>query len=122
MGSANLKIAELYLLKGAYDKSLAYLLEALKFFEKTGMEQEIAYCCEVTGRIYMATDNPQLAVDYYEKAVNINNKPQPHTGGRPHLYPDGFSIRKHGQHRQGIIAFPGFLYDYRQPGSGCRKK
>jgi signal transduction histidine kinase len=72
MGTANLKIAELYWFKGIYDKSLAYVLEALKLFEKTGMEKETAYGCEVAGKIYKVTDNPLQAVDYYKKALDIN--------------------------------------------------
>jgi len=72
MGTANLKIAELYWLKGVYDKSLAYVLEALKLFEKTGMDKETAYGCEVAGKIYRATNNLQQAVAYYKKSLAIN--------------------------------------------------
>ena len=74
IGTTNLQIGELYLLKGVYDKSLAFLLEALKQFEKTGMEKEMAYCCEVVGKIYGAVNNPQQAVEYYIKALTINKK------------------------------------------------
>ncbi len=72
MGLANLKIAELYWMKGVYDKSLAYVLEALNQFEKTGMEKEAAYGCEIAGKIYKVTNNPLQAVGYYKKALDIN--------------------------------------------------
>jgi len=74
IATAKLRVAELYLLKGVYDKSLSLLLEALDQFEQTGMEKESAYCCEVIGKIYTATGDPQQAVSYHGKAVSINNK------------------------------------------------
>jgi signal transduction histidine kinase len=74
IGTVNLKIAELYLYKGVYDKSLAFLLEALKLFEKTGWEKEIAYCCEIIGKVYKAINNPQKAAEYYNKAITTNLK------------------------------------------------
>src|SRR4030042_3415690 len=74
MATAKVRVAELYLLKGVYDKSLALLLEALDQFEQTGMEKETAYCCEVIGKIYTATGNPQQPVPSHGKAVTINKK------------------------------------------------
>jgi signal transduction histidine kinase len=71
---AKLRVAELYLLKGVYDKSLALLLEALGQFEQAGMEKETAYCCEVIGKIYTATGSPRQALSYHSKAVSINKK------------------------------------------------
>jgi signal transduction histidine kinase len=74
IATAKMRVAELYLLKGVYDKSLALLLEALDQFEQTGMEKETAYCCEVIGKIYTATGNPQQAIPYHSKAAFINKK------------------------------------------------
>jgi len=74
MGRANLKTAELYLLKGLYDKSLAFVLNACRQFEKTGQEDDIAYCCEILGKIYSAIDEPGRAVEYYNKAVDFYKK------------------------------------------------
>jgi hypothetical protein len=72
IATAKVRVAELYLLKGVYDKSLALLLEALDQFEQAGMEKETAYCCEVIGKIYTATGSPQQAVPYHSKSVLIN--------------------------------------------------
>ncbi|MBN1414121.1 MAG: tetratricopeptide repeat-containing sensor histidine kinase [Bacteroidales bacterium] len=72
VGTINLKIAELYLLKGIYDKSMAFLLEALKQFQNSGLEKEEAFCYEVMGSLYNATDNPQQAIAFFNKAITIN--------------------------------------------------
>jgi signal transduction histidine kinase len=74
IGVSNLKIAEVYLLKGAYDKSLGFLLEALKQFEKTGSMKEIAYCSEVLGKVHFAIQDHYQAVEFYKKALAINKK------------------------------------------------
>jgi signal transduction histidine kinase len=74
IAAANLRLAELYLLKGVYDKSLALMLQALDQFKQAGMEKETAYCCEVIGKIYTATGNLQQAVSYHSEAVFINKK------------------------------------------------
>lgn len=74
IATAKLRVAELYLMKGLYDKSLTLLLEALDQFEHTGMEKESACCCELIGNLYTATGNPQQAVLYHGKAVFINKK------------------------------------------------
>ena len=74
MALAKLRVAELYLQKGIYDKSLALLLEALDQFKQEGMEKETGYCCETIGKIYTATGSPQQAIPYHSQAVSVSKK------------------------------------------------
>lgn len=74
IAAAKLRVAELYLLKGIYDKSLALLLEALDQFKQEGMEKEAGYCCEIIGKIYTATGSPQQAIPYHSQAVSVSKK------------------------------------------------
>ena len=74
MALAKLRVAELYLQKGIYDKSLALLLEALDQFKQEGMEKETGYCCETIGKIYTATGSTQQAIPYHSRAVSVSKK------------------------------------------------
>jgi signal transduction histidine kinase len=73
-GKANFQIAKLYFIKGIYDKTLFFLIEALKYFEQSGAEKEFASCCEKIGQVYSVTGNLTEAIIYYNKALSINKK------------------------------------------------
>ncbi len=73
-GKTNLKLAELYLLKGLYDKTLFFLLEAIDNFEQSGSEKDYAYCCNKIGQVYSTTGNLTKAAVYFNKALSINKK------------------------------------------------
>ncbi len=73
-GKASLKIAELYFIKGIYEKAIFFLIEAFNHFEQSGSEKEFAYCCNKIGQVYAATGNLAEAGSYYNKALSINKK------------------------------------------------
>ncbi len=68
------EIAEIYKVRGLYEKALENCLSALKIFTALHDNSKIAECSNETGSIFMQTENYSQASQYFLKALRINKK------------------------------------------------
>ena len=74
LGMSHQGIAEIYRVRGLYEKALENYLAALKIFTSLNDSAKIAECSNEAGDIFMQTQNYSQASVYFLKALQINKK------------------------------------------------
>lgn len=73
-GISHQAIAEIYRVRGLYEKALDNYLSALKIFTSLEDSTKIAECSNEAGTIFMETENYAQASQYFMKALEINKE------------------------------------------------
>lgn len=68
-----------YMNKGMFPEALSDYLDALAYFEKTGDQKKLSGTLSNIGGIYGYQQKNEKALDYFNKALEINNKIFPNT-------------------------------------------
>lgn len=67
-------LANVYLVKAEYDKSLEYHFRSLELREKSGTKEEISITLNNLGLIFYKLDDFDKALTYYERSLKIKNE------------------------------------------------
>lgn len=71
MGSSYSMMGTTFRVNGLYDRAIEYTVNARLYYEKAGYTEGYAWSAYILGRIYSDLKHPQMAMEYFQEALEI---------------------------------------------------